>query len=459
MKRILMLSLLTGLILSACQKKTEDPEPNPPGGGNPPPSQADIKKDSAILIARELYLWNTQIPANFNARSYADPTKIMEAIRPYSKEPGFTNPVDRWSFGVLKTEWDNVSGGIAADLGMGIFFRTNTDLRVTNVEPDGVAGKAGVARSWRITKINGNADINTSDASINFIVDAIYGGKVATIEFTKPDASKTELTLTPVTYQEQPLALDTVYENSGKKIGYMVLNSFLGNQNQIKTAFANTFQEFNAKGVSDLIVDLRYNGGGYVSLWEELANYLVPSSANNKVMYTESFNARYADWDTSVFFIKKGNLNPQKIVFIISQNTASASEGLINSMTPHMDVKLVGPSASNGKPVGYFPIPVGTWYVLPVSFRTVNSANQGSFFDGFIPESQVPDGLDKPWGDLTEDCLASAMKYLTTGSFRATTMESVRSDTEFMESYNRLPLKKRKVLIEDRFNVMERMKK
>ncbi|KYP15865.1 S41 family peptidase [Flavihumibacter sp. CACIAM 22H1] len=458
MKRILMLSLLAGLVLGACQKKTENPTPNPPGGGTTPPTMADKVKDTALLYARDIYLWYNQIPTSLNARSYADPGKIMEAIRPYSKEPGFTNPVDRWSFGVLKSEWDNVSGGVAADLGMGIFFRTNTDLRVTNVEPDGVAGKAGVERSWRIIKINGNSTINTSDASINFIVDAIYGGKTATIEFTKPDGTQKELTLTPVSYQEQPLALDTVYENSGKKVGYMVLNSFLGNQTQIKSAFANTFQEFNGKGITDLIVDLRYNGGGYVSLWEELANYLVPAASNGKVMYTESFNTKYSDWDTSVFFVKKGNLNLQKIVFIISQNTASASEGLINCMRPHTTVKIVGPSASNGKPVGYFAIPVGTWYVFPVSFRTVNSANQGGYFDGFIPESQVPDGLDKPWGDLTEDCLASAMKYLTTGAFRVSGNEALRTNTEFMESYKRLPLKKMKVLVEDRVNYAERMK-
>jgi C-terminal processing protease CtpA/Prc len=316
---------------------------------------------------------------------------------------------------------------------MGIFFRSNNDLRVTYVEKDGAAGKAGVQRSWRLLKINGNSSINTSDASINFIVNAIYGGNAATVEFQKPDGTTQEITLTPVTYQEYPLALDTVYSNGGKKIGYVVLNSFLG--------------------------DLRYNGGGFVSLWEEMGNYLAPTAANGKVMYRQSFNNRYASqFDETVNFEKKGTVNPAKIVFIISQNTASASEGLINSLTPHTEVKIVGPSASNGKPVGYFPIPVGDWYILPVSFRTVNSNNQGSYFNGFIPESQVPDGLDKAWGDLTEDCLASAMKYLTTGSFRAANRESSRLTADYLESYQRLPMKKMKVLVEDRYNLSEKLK-
>ncbi|MBL7770195.1 MAG: hypothetical protein JNK20_14540 [Flavipsychrobacter sp.] len=456
MKRIVLLSLMAGWVLVACQKKVEDPEPNPPGPT--PPTADQLLKDSVMLFTRDIYLWYNQIPASFNGRNYADPDKIMEAIRPYSRESGFTNPVDRWSFAVKQADWDNASSGIAADLGMGIFFRSNNDLRVTYVEKDGAAGKAGVQRSWRLLKINGNSSINTSDASINFIVDAIYGGKAATIEFQKPDGTIQEIALNPSTYQEYPLALDSVYTNGGKKIGYIVLNSFLGDQAQIRSAMASTFADFGTQGVNELIVDLRYNGGGFVSLWEEMGNYLAPTSANSKTMYRQSYNNKYSDYDTTVFFNKKGTVNPSKIVFIISQNTASASEGLINSLTPHTEVKIVGPSPSNGKPVGYFPIPVGSWYILPVSFRTVNSANQGNFFNGFIPESQVPDGLDKPWGDLTEDCLASAMKYLTTGSFRAATNESSRLSADFLESYKRLPLKKMKVLVEDRRNLSERLK-
>ncbi|MCU0384430.1 MAG: S41 family peptidase [Flavihumibacter sp.] len=459
MKRILLLSLMAGWVLVACQKKVDDPEPNPNPPGPTPPTAEQKLKDSVMLYTRDIYLWYNQIPATFNAQSYSDPNKIMEAIRPFSREAGFSNPVDRWSFAVKKVDWDNASSGISADLGMGIFFRSNNDLRVTYVEKDGAAGKAGVQRSWRLIKINGNSSINTSDASINFIVNAIYGGNAATVEFQKPDGSTQEITLTPITYQEYPLALDTVYTNGGKKIGYVVLNSFLGDQDQIKAAMASTFSDFGAQGVSELIVDLRYNGGGFVSLWEEMGNYLAPTAANGKVMYRQSFNNRYASqFDETVNFEKKGTVNPAKIVFIISQNTASASEGLINSLTPHTEVKIVGPSASNGKPVGYFPIPVGDWYILPVSFRTVNSNNQGSYFNGFIPESQVPDGLDKAWGDLTEDCLASAMKYLTTGSFRAATRESSRLTADYLESYQRLPMKKMKVLVEDRYNLSEKLK-
>lgn len=459
MKRILMLSLLAGLVLGACQKKIDDPNPDP--NPNPPPVGSNddkLRKDSSVLYAKELYLWRTQIPNSFNGNNYADPNAIMEAIRQYSNEPGFSEPVDRWSFGVLKTEWDDVSSGIAADLGMGIFFRANNDLRVTYVEKEGAAAKAGVARSWRLMKINGNSNINTTNESINFIVNAIYGGTAATIEFQKPDGASETLTLNPVTYQEHPLILDSVYEVGGKSIGYMVFNSFLGNQQQIKGEFQQMFTEFAAKNVKELVVDLRYNGGGYVSLWEELANYLVPAASNGTIMYKQSFNSRYSDWDTAVNFTRKGSMNLEKLVFIISQNTASASEGLINSLTPHITTNIVGPSPSNGKPVGYFPLSALDWYVFPVSFRTVNSNNEGSYFDGFIPEEAIPDGLDKAWGDTEEDCLASALRFLTTGNFRTLSMAPERVTPEFLNSYEKLPPAKTwKVTIDDRRSLSNRV--
>jgi hypothetical protein len=86
-----------------------------------------------------------------------------------------------------------------------------------------------------------------------------------------------------------------------------------------------------------------------------------------------------------------------------------------------MDVKLVGPSNTYGKPVGFFPIPVGDWYIFPVSFRSTNKAGQGNYFNGFSVDSPQPDGLDKDWGDVGETGLASIIKFLSTGSFTRTT--------------------------------------
>ena len=166
-----------------------------------------------------------------------------------------------------------------------------------------------------------------------------------------------------------------------------------------------------------MIVDLRYNGGGYVELQNELANYLVPSAGNHSIMLQEKFNNNYsALFDTTINYQKKGALNLNRIFFIITKNTASASELLINSLKPYMEVKLIG-RASHGKPGGYFNIGGGDWYIFPVSFRSVNKNGEGNYFNGLQPDATVDDGLDKPWGDVNENCLASALYYIGHGAF------------------------------------------
>src|SRR5690606_13509507 len=96
---------------ASCKKENTNLNPTPPT----PPVAIDKIKDTSILYARDIYLWNTQIPATFNAQNYSDPNAIMEAIRAYSKEPGFTTPVDKWSFAAKQSDWDKASSGISKD--------------------------------------------------------------------------------------------------------------------------------------------------------------------------------------------------------------------------------------------------------------------------------------------------------------------------------------------------------
>lgn len=409
----LFLPLAAIILAVACKKNDSD------GGSSG--SAADKIKDTTISYARDIYLWYTQIPANFNARSYADPSAIMTAIRAYSQEPGFTTPVDRWSFAMKQTEWDDLSNSVASDFGLNVFFLAEGDLRVRLVEKESPAARAGIRRGWKITKINGNTNITTGNA--NFIVNAIYQSSSVSLSFAKPDGSTADLVLSGATYQGQPVYLDSVYATGGKKIGYMVYNSFLGDSLQTVNGFQRVFNRFAAEAVNDVIIDLRYNGGGRVDYQATLANYLIKTSAATGLMMRQQYNDKYSQYNSSINFSKKGTLNLPRVFFIVSENTASASELLINNLKPHMEVVIVGPSKTHGKPVGYFNIPVGDWYIFPVSLRTTNSLGQGNYFTGFDLNNRVADGLDKDWGDLTESCLASAVKYITTGAFRVASQQ------------------------------------
>ncbi len=397
------------LLAAACKKD------NNSGGSST--TTDDLVKDTVWNYTQDIYLWYKTLPRSFNPRSYSDPNAIMEAIRAYSIEPGFTDPVDRWSFGIKKAEWDNVSSGISGDFGLGIFFNSTNDLRVSYVEPASPAGAAGITRSWRITSVNNDTTINTDDATITRISTAVFSSSSTSFVFKRPDNTDTAITLTAATYQELPILLDSVYTIGGNKIGYFVYNSFLGNVTTIKSKFSTLFSKFSSAGITDMVIDLRYNGGGYVELQNELANYLVPAAGNGGVMLQEKFNDKLsATEDTTINYSKKGSLNLSRLFFITTKNTASASELLINSLKPYTDVKLVG-KPSHGKPVGFFNIGVGDWYIFPVSFRSVNKNGEGNYFNGLQPDANVSDGLDKQWGDVQENCLASALHYITDGAF------------------------------------------
>lgn len=405
--------------------------------------------DTSWAYAKQLYLWYKNLPTSLNTSSYADPNEVMEAIRPYSNEPGFSEPVDRWSFAVKQEEWNDISSGIGGDFGLNIFFMSENDLRVSYVEPNSPAGKAGIRRSWRIKSINGNNTIATDDASIARITQAVYSSQSVQLVFERAGAADTTISLAASTYQEQPIYLDSIYEVNGTKTGYLVYNSFLGNVLNIKSRFSSIFSKFKAEGIEELIVDLRYNGGGYVELQNELANYLVPAAGDGNIMLKELFNDKLSRTnDTTIYYTKKGTLNLNRIFFITTKNSASASELLINSLKPFVEVKLVG-RATHGKAVGYGGYPVGDWYIFPVSFRTVNKDGEGNYFNGLQPDASVADGLDKDWGDVEEACLASALHYIGTGAW-SRIAPRIRSDIVVEKSNTHLDQKRFKGTVDTR---------
>jgi hypothetical protein len=132
----------------------------------------------------------------------------------------------------------------------------------------------------------------------------------------------------------------------------------------------------------------------------------------NKLGYGNIFSSAA----NTVKFAKAGNLNLSRVFFIVTDNTASASELLINNLKPYMDVKLIG-DTTYGKPVGFFPIPIYNYDIYPISFKTVNSAGNADYYSGFAPDKVTFDGVDKDWGDITEPSLAAALQYISTGSF------------------------------------------
>jgi carboxyl-terminal processing protease len=410
MRKLILLAFLY-LAVTACSKKSNPDPDDDNNNGNLTAEQIRFRKiiDTSAAYSHQLYLWTSKLPENYSY-SHNDLNSFMRWIRNYSIEPGFSGPVDRWSFAVVKSEWDNVSGGIAGDFGLDIFYLSNNDLRIRNVDRNGPAATKGLKRGYRITEINGST--NVAYSNVNAVVNAIYNSSSVNLKVIDELSNTTTVSISATTYTQNPFALDSVYSINGKKIGYLVYNSFLGDTTQAMNKFATVFNKFANENIDNLVIDFRYNGGGYTKLSNDLLQYLVPSGHNGEVLTKDIFSEYFRDWDTTVAVKKKGSLNLTDLYVITGANTASASEAVINSIKPYLNVKLIG-DTTHGKPVGYFAVSVADYYIFPVSIRTINKAGSGNYFDGFAPNYLAYDGVDYNWGNVNENCFKKAIELIT----------------------------------------------
>ena len=480
MKRFFYLTFILGaLLFTACSKK-KNPAPT---GPDAPGTVLDKIKDSVFLYAKEDYLWYTALPSytTFNPRSFngaSDKAALdaeVNALSQYAINPATNkayeyysdNPGEaKYSFiddGAVSTELNGIHG----DFGFAPFYNTLTDLRVKYVYPGSPADQAGIKRGYQISSINGNTSLTYdggnygNSTNLNFVINAYSNSNTISMTLKKPDG--TTLTVTNMnvsTYTVNPVLKDTIFDQgNGHKIGYIVFNSFTSDANadpQLDPVFSN----FAAQGVTDLVVDLRYNGGGYVSTAEHIDNLIVPAGKTNTLMYNTYYNDiltggkevllknqwrkdassgqdyNYGQFDYSVAgnavnFAKVGQLNVSRVFFIITGSTASASELTINNLRPVMDVQFIG-ETSYGKPVGFFDIDINKYQMYIPEFYTQNSAGQGGYYGGFTPgASGYPgvsdyDDVTKDFGDPTEGLLAHVLNYVKTGTYAVKT-QSIQS--------------------------------
>jgi len=438
--RMVKIFMAIGLLtfVAGCGENTVMPELERPELGD---TDEDLLKDSVYLYTYGFYLWQEDLPDWFadvrgNTRRFNSADAVLESLKTYARDNSGA-PLDRFSFldrwGTVNAE---IQQGLAGSFGLDVRYNNDTDLYVKKVDVGSPADKAGVKRGWQVLSINGRNDLSlaTLEAdNFNFLFDALDGGSIDLL-FRKPDGNEVSFRLSRGNYQLQPVLASRVYTVGSKKIGYFAFDIFvstlgdLGNPTYVKRQLDQLMAEFEQAGVAEMIVDLRYNGGGAVVTAEYLSNLLAPPSVGTGLMYTNKVNHGLEDFLRShrtqidfspVHFHKTNTLNLNRIYFLVTEGTASASELLINNLTPHVDVKLVGEHKTYGKPVGFF-----NWNILgvdlyAVSFQTFNSVGNGSYFEGMEVDKLVYDDLTRDFGDPEEDMIAEALHYARSGSFSA----------------------------------------
>ncbi len=464
----------------ACKKTSSVPNIAPEPMLPIPPvvtgTRAQLTADSIFLYAKELYYWRANLPeyAAFNPRSYSDTDEELYALTqiainpatgfPYEYVPDYPGPkysyIDYSVGGGKKSSLKSAVNGTEIDYGFSVIFNTETDLRVNYVNPNSPADKAGLTRGCRINAVNGQSDVSYSQGNVTFLNDAFFGtNPTIELKFTSLSGVSKTVTITRTSYTLNPILYSHIFTVGTKKVGYFVFNSF---SNNVSAAINSTFANFASNGVDEMVIDLRYNGGGYVSTATQIINLLAPVTQNGNTMFTYYYNNylqnltteqrkasilthqpnldasgnlqtstsaingqyfSFADLDYSATaaeniekFAKSGSLNVSRIYFLVTGSTASASELTINSLKPVTDVKLIG-TTTYGKPVGFFPVRIDDFDMYIPEFETKNQRNVGGYYSGLTVDKESFEDPTKNWGDSTETLLSYALLYSKTGSF------------------------------------------
>ena len=253
-----------------------------------------------------------------------------------------------------------------------------------------------------------------ADIEANEGVGALFS--LPSLEFTIRRLDDSEFTTTVatdvVTIDPVPL-YRIIGRPDGTSVGYLELATFISTA---ESEFATIFAEFDNAGVTDVIIDLRYNGGGLVITTELLGDFLGGGVGPGTVFSKTLFNDQNAASNRIEPFETVANsLNISRLVVIATERTASASELVTNAMFPHADVFIVG-SPTLGKPVGQLGLLFCDKILRPTAFETVNADDEGRYFDGLPADCPAPDDLSIAVGADTDPNLVSALALLDTGA-------------------------------------------
>lgn len=476
-KAILAGAVCTGFLMSC--HKDNPAAPSGPSTTDSVPSISDaVKEDSLKYLMYQImqvtygdggrtaakglptYYWYAQVPKlNPLDSKYAKADALLEEMRGYAINSATKEPYDHYSFldrdGTLTNKLMNgvSSQNFAAtngDLGLeyapaAVPNSNNVRLFVLYADKNSPAGKTGATRGWEITSVNGTTSFTNTEASLDFVNNAITKSSSVTLGFKKPDGSTVTSTISTNSYELNPVLFDTVYtvkngNGDDVKVGYFGMYTFASIINEkgqptfTKTVLDQTLGKFASQGIKNLIVDLRYNGGGATSTAEYLDSAIAPAAAAGKVMYTYKYNDKLTQNLTStglasqVYFPSRtGGLALDNVFFIVTRNTASASELTLNNLKPYMNVRLIGDS-TYGKPVGFIDFNISMYDnahqplyladLYAINFETMNANGAGGYFTGIKADAFAHDYVNVGWGDTKNDeNLKQALNFITNGSY------------------------------------------
>jgi C-terminal processing protease CtpA/Prc len=354
-------------------------------------------------VMDRFYLWYDRMPA-VDAARYDSAEAYLEAVRYRPIDNSFSWITSRESYEALFRSSQSVGIGISTVV-------QGSDLRVRQVFPDSAGADAGLSRGDRIVEINRQA---VSMLIASGQIDSAFGeGVDVDIAFITIDGTRRTAHIAKRPYTIPTLSHTRVYTAGGRRVGYIFLRNFVEPSFEaIDAAFAT----LGVERIDDLVLDLRYNGGGLVNVAQHLASYIGGVRTEGQIFGEYFHNDKQAALNRILRFEKKPAVTPfDRLIVITTRASASASELVINALRPFMPVILIG-DRTYGKPVGQGVFTFCDKALAPVAFVLRNANGEGDFFEGFAPTCAAADDLDFQIGDPHEASLKEALVFAGTGA-------------------------------------------
>lgn len=408
MKKILLFTALIIPLFAGCKKDSPDPDDEY--------TLEERARDGLYDLMKTVYLWYNYIPT-VKVTDYPGPEEILDAIR--------YKPVDRWSRVISWEEYLAMRDGTFVGHGIRMGLDSENNVRVVSLYTGSDLWPGGVRRGWIVKEVNGTPVapifISGDDAAYNTLMGPSTAGVTNSFLFERPDGTQVTYSSTKATFTINSVSSPGIFDLAGGKTGYFAFDTFIEPSEQ---ELDDLFADFKSAGITDLIIDLRYNTGGFMSIAEQLSSLVMEAADTTKLCYSLKYNDLIGpDWDEDYKFVRTNSpLGLDRVVFITTRSSASASEVVINSLKPYVSVTLVG-DTTHGKPTGMdgfgFPFPSQSnpnpdfeYVFFPITFEYLNSLGEGRFYDGMVPDILAVDDITRDLGDPEEASLAAAIAFL-----------------------------------------------